>query len=347
MSEFPLPDNEAERLASLKNLDILDTPAEDRYDRITRLACDALGVENSAINLVDETRQWGKSTCGIESTEGPREHSFCSYAILDDSVTVIPDAKKDERFEGNKFVNGDPYIRFYMGHPIHTEEQFRIGTLCVFDSAPREATEKDRRILSDLAAIVDSELQRNQLDVDRSRLRNELEEAERRSRIDDLTKLWNRGAVFDLIESEVNRSRREDLRLTVGMFDLDDFKYVNDTYGHPTGDRVLQKTAEILRKVTRDYDVVGRYGGEEFIAMFPESGENESRRVCERILQELRDAEFSGPSGEEFAVTTSIGLAVSRKGPNKESKGLVKDADEALYGAKDAGKDTVKIYRDS
>jgi diguanylate cyclase (GGDEF)-like protein len=345
MPDFPLPDNESERLASLKELDLLDTPAEDRYDRITRLACDVLKVENSAINLVDEQRQWGKSTCGVESTEGPREDSFCTYAILDESITVIPDARQDEQFSDNPLVVGEPHIRFYMGHPIHTEDQFRIGTLCVFDSEPREVSPEDKRILKDLAAIVDSELQRSQLNVERTRLRTQLEEAERRSRIDDLTKLWNRRAVFDLIESEVNRSKREGLQLTVGMIDLDDFKEVNDTHGHQVGDQVLRTTAQVLRQSTRDYDVIGRYGGEEFIVMFPESGRDEARRIAERMLEGLRDADFTGGSNEKLSVTMSIGLSTTDSGGEQEPEELIEQADEALYQVKNDGKDTVKSYR--
>ncbi len=340
MESYPLPDNEDERLSSLKELNLLDTPAEERFDRITRLACDALEVSYSAINLVDTDRQWGKSTCGLEETEGPREQSFCTHAIMNESTMVIPDARDDDRFEDNPFVLDEPNIRFYMGHPIHSEKNHRIGTLCVFDPEPRKPDETQKRIMHDLASIADSELQRNELDVERTRLREKLEEAERRSRIDKLTNLWNRRAVFELIEAEMNRSNRDGLPLGLAMLDLDDFKSVNDTFGHPAGDEVLKVTAERIRQSTREYDVVGRYGGEEFIALFPETDRTEVKPVAERICTTIRETDIRYDDSR-INVTVSVGISDVKAAETNQPDSLLQEADQALYAAKNSGKDTV------
>lgn len=340
MGSVPFPDDENRRLEQLKELDLLDTPAEDRFDRITRLACEALGVGNSAINLVDAERQWAKSTCGVEATEAPREHSFCARAILDDSITVIPNARLDHQFQDNPMVTGDPHIRFYMGKPIHTAQGFRVGTLCVFDSHPREPSDGEKRSLEDLAAIVDAEIQRRKLSVERSRLRDELAEAERRSRIDGLTELWNRTAILELIDSEVERSNRQELPVSVAMADLDDFKQINDTHGHQAGDKILRTVAELIRQAIRDYDVAGRYGGEEFVVLFPESKPEAGMAVAERIRETI-DEEPIIDRGLEHEVTISLGVASAKPLASSDAKNLIGEADEALYKAKHEGKNMV------
>ncbi len=155
----PLPPDEPDRLADLRALGILDTPAEERFDRLTRLAQDLFGVPIALVSLIDEDRQWFKSRQGLDAAETPREVSFCGHAILGDEVFVVPDATDDPRFQDNPLVTGDPDIRFYAGAPLHTPSGHRVGTLCVIDSEPRPWTEAQGRALQDLAAVVELELQ--------------------------------------------------------------------------------------------------------------------------------------------------------------------------------------------
>ncbi len=110
--------NEEERIKSLHSLNILDTPPDEKFDRITRTAQIILDVPIALISLVDVNRQWFKSCTGLSATETPRSVSFCSHAILNEDVFVIEDAKKDSRFSDNSLVTGNPFIRFYAGKPI-------------------------------------------------------------------------------------------------------------------------------------------------------------------------------------------------------------------------------------
>ena len=158
MKKPPIPETEELRLEALRFLELLDTGADERFDRITDLASRLIGVPICAVSLVDRQRQWFKSIQGLDVTETSRDVSFCGHAILDDSMFVVPDATEDERFEDNPLVTGGPEIRFYAGHPIKTSEGHRIGTLCVIDRTPRELSEKDRAVLADLAAIVEAEV---------------------------------------------------------------------------------------------------------------------------------------------------------------------------------------------
>lgn len=154
----PLPPDEPARLARLQALNILDTPAEERFDRITRLASALFDVPIVLVSLVDRDRQWFKSRHGLDAPQTPRDISFCGHAIRGKLAFVVSDAAADPRFQDNPLVSGDPKIRFYAGQPLLAQEGSAVGTLCLIDRRPRALTEQQRGALGDLAAIVESEL---------------------------------------------------------------------------------------------------------------------------------------------------------------------------------------------
>jgi phosphoribosyl 1,2-cyclic phosphodiesterase/CheY-like chemotaxis protein len=153
----PLPPDEPTRLRALHGLGLLDTPPEERFDRLTRLVRRVFDVPMALVTLVDAERQWFKSRQGVEAAETPREAAFCAYAINGDEPFVVPDAELDARFADNPIVAGPPRIRFYAGHPVRIGPH-RVGTLCLGDHRPRDLTDADRKILEDLAALVEREL---------------------------------------------------------------------------------------------------------------------------------------------------------------------------------------------
>ena len=150
---------EVERVAALHRYSILDTPPEESFDRITRVAMSALGVPVALVSLVDRDRQWFKSSHGLEVRETPREVSFCSHAIERDGVMIVPDALKDPRFSESPLVRGEPFIRFYAGMPLETRDGFKIGTLCAIDRVPRTMNDRQRALLEDLAGLVMDEME--------------------------------------------------------------------------------------------------------------------------------------------------------------------------------------------
>lgn len=154
MPDNPRPRNEAERVKRLRDYGVLDTLAEESFDRITRLAAELLGTPITLISFVDEDRQWFKSRIGLEVSETPREHSFCAHAICQDEVMVVDDAMLDERFSNNPLVTGDPRIRFYAGAPLRSPDGHKLGTLCALDTKPRTLDARERGLLVDLAAII-------------------------------------------------------------------------------------------------------------------------------------------------------------------------------------------------
>ncbi|HTU59309.1 MAG TPA: PAS domain S-box protein, partial [Polyangiales bacterium] len=154
-----LPRNEAQRLATLHALDILDSEPEAAFDRITSLAATLFRVPTVLISLVDAHRQWFKSTHGLDAKESARDISFCGHAILQAEPLVVSDARSDARFSDNPFVIDDPKLRFYAGAPLKTPTGHTIGTLCLIDQEPRDLTALERQVLSDLAALVVSEIE--------------------------------------------------------------------------------------------------------------------------------------------------------------------------------------------
>ena len=154
MNPAPIPQNEAARLAALREFQILDTEAEEEFDDIVELASQLCEVPISLVTFVDEKRQWFKAKRGLEISETHREVAFCSHAIHQKDLMVVPDAFNDERFRDNPLVTNEPNIRFYAGMPLVTDDGLALGTLCVIDRKPRTLTPQQILALRVLAKNV-------------------------------------------------------------------------------------------------------------------------------------------------------------------------------------------------
>lgn len=154
-------DNEADTLAALRALAVLDSAPEAEFDALARLAAGLCGVPMAAISLVDAERQWFKANVGLSGVAGgPRSSAFCAHAVRRDELFEVPDATSDERFADNPLVAGDPGIRFYAGAPVTVDGGCRVGTVCVIDRTPRQLTGHQRDALQDLAVVVGRALER-------------------------------------------------------------------------------------------------------------------------------------------------------------------------------------------
>ena len=150
MQQPDIPHDEARRLAALHALHALaalaalDTPAEARFDRLTRIAQHVFGAPIALVSLVDAERLWFKSRQGLEAPQTPRDVSFCGHAILGDGIFVVPDATADPRFADNPLVTGAPNIRFCAGAPLVLSSGQKDGTLCIIDHWPRQLSDAER-----------------------------------------------------------------------------------------------------------------------------------------------------------------------------------------------------------
>lgn len=162
MVEAPLPHNENQRLKALRDLLILDTPPEERFDRISAFAAKEFDVPIALVSLVDHGRQWFKSRFGLAALETPRNVSFCGHAVALAVPLVVRDALDDPRFADNPLVTGPPHVRFYAGAGLRLPYGEVVGTLCVIDHRPRDFDRLDVAVLCGLRDLVVEELMRRE-----------------------------------------------------------------------------------------------------------------------------------------------------------------------------------------
>jgi diguanylate cyclase (GGDEF)-like protein len=329
----PPLDHEASRLDATRRLNLLDSPLEERFERITRIAKRLLRVEIVAISLVDRDKQFFKSIHGLAVCETDRDVSFCGHAIHGMDVMVVPDARKDPRFADNPLVLGPPHIAAYAGAPIRSGDH-AVGTICAIDSSPRAFTSDDVANLFDLARIAETELRCAASNAANASLLEQLDDAERRARVDPLTRVWNRDGVMDLL-TETLRLRDDDRdHVAVLVIDLDDLKPINDQHGHAAGDEALRESARRMLTGLRGDDTLGRIGGDEFVAVITKCTGSYD---VESIAQRLRDALTSLPvlvEGQPVRLSASVGGAVLPPGQTADADALIAAADDAMYHAK-------------
>lgn len=342
MVEAPIPVDEADRLASLRQLNVLDTPIEERFERITRLTRRLLNVPVAVVSLVDGDRQWFKSIQGACAVQTPRAVAFCGHAILSDEVMVVPDARIDPRFAGNPLVEGETQVVFYAGCPLRGPEGHRVGVLCAIDHQPRSLSEEDLSLLGDLAAITESELRMEAMSVTHREMVAQVDAERRRSMIDPVTRLWNRQSITEILAREFERARRGGVPLGVVMADIDNFKQINDRHGHLAGDQILRQVSRQLLRAVRPYDSVGRFGGDEFLLVLPGCPLPQLQAIAAR-LQQCMAADASASETGELRPTMSFGAASVTPEQSGSPRAAIQAADAALYRAKRTGRDRVVI----
>lgn len=307
-----VPPDETARLAALRSLNVLDTIAEERFDRLTRIAKRLFGVQVALVSLVDENRQWFKSCIGLDVRETPRAISFCGHAILGDSPFVIPDALDDPRFADNPMVTGAPYIRFYAGCPLRGPDRRKLGTLCIVDSRPREFDHEDIAMLVDLAALVESEF-----------------EVLEWAMVDELTGLSNRRGFMLLAQHSIQMCLRQQVPSSLAFIDLDHLKAINDRFGHAEGDRALTTFAEHLTRGFRHSDLLARLGGDEFVVLLTNHSQATAETTMAR-LQQLLDAS-NEQSARSYPIEFSYGVVEFDPARHRTVDALLAEGDHVMY----------------
>ncbi|MBC7968711.1 MAG: GAF domain-containing protein, partial [Verrucomicrobia bacterium] len=158
MIKASLPTGEAERQQALENSGMLDIGTAIQFDRLTHLARTYFRADFALVSLTDHDRQWFASSDGLDIKESPRKTSFCEHVLQTQDVLVVEDATKDDRFRNNPFVTASPPVRFYVGAPVRWQNQI-LGSFCVGGSEPRQVSEDDRAVLTNLAASVEREIE--------------------------------------------------------------------------------------------------------------------------------------------------------------------------------------------
>lgn len=310
-----LPQNEQERLSTLKSLTILDSAPDERFDRLTRIAVKLFDVPVALVSIVDKNRQWFKSCQGLDITETPRDLSFCGHAILGEGAFVVEDTYEDERFVDNPLLIGQKHIRFYAGYPIRYLDGSKLGTLCIKDVKPRDFTEEDRRLLRDLATIVEHEIQAVEL-----------------ATMDELTGILNRRGFNMSAEKSLNICKRGALPVALVFLDLNEFKPINDKFGHAEGDKALQQFASVLDDVGRDSDIVARMGGDEFVILLVDADKKAVDQVMKRFSQQIESCNKQQALG--YDITFSYGIVLFDPAKHVTINDLLSEGDALMYKRK-------------
>lgn len=332
----PIPSDEHARLKALHSYQILDTPSEEEFDDITLLASQICGTPMATISLIDENRQWFKSTVGLDSGETERDVSFCAHAILPESssqVMVVKDTLQDKRFAKNPYVTGNPNIRFYAGAPLVTPDNFALGTLCAIDSRPRELSEHQLAALQALARQITLRFELRRMSA---LLQAANEDLRNLSLTDELTGLFNRRGFLFHAEQQLKlfRSRKTDRGLWLMLGDMDGLKKINDAHGHEEGSLAIVEMSKVLQKTFRGADVLARFGGDEFVILIINALDEIKDLVAARLQKKLVD--YNARSKKDYELSISYGLVSVPFDGKSSIQESIKLADKAMYEHKRA-----------
>ncbi|QDA36189.1 sensor domain-containing diguanylate cyclase (plasmid) [Paracoccus liaowanqingii] len=306
-------DDEPGRLAALHRYGILDSAPEKEFNDIVALVKSIFSIQYAAVSLIDVDRQWIKAAAGIEPQQCAREDSFCTYTIRSSRPLSVESTSTDPRFMHNPFVTGEAHIRSYLGAPLMTPDGYNIGALCVFGTEPRLFTDGDKEILMNFAKVVVSQI--------------ELRLAANR---DSLTGAMTRRN----FENQMDDIFSANLPASLILLDIDHFKSINDTFGHPAGDLALKEVVACLTKCIRRGDCIGRLGGEEFGILLPQATGDTAMIMADRLRTTVMEEPLAAL--DHRPITISLGVAERESGEVAED--WIKRADLALYQAKQTGR---------
>jgi diguanylate cyclase (GGDEF)-like protein len=309
---------------------------DQQIERIRRIGKRIFNVADCVVAIDDKSAGLLQGGQTIASAS----EAFCYSLPQPGEMRVVPDTRSDSFLSQHRLVVGAPHIRFYATHPIHNQDNVIIGSVNLIDYTPHRFSADDRKMFSDLAALVDREVHFRLINASQIDLQKKNKSLRRKSLIDPMLGIWNRGAIMRILTIEAIRCDKIGAPISLIVADLDYFKKINDTHGHPAGDAVLVNVASKLRNCIRPQEALGRYGGEEFLIVLPGASHATALSVAERMRREVAAAPVL-VNGATFNLTISAGVASTDLFPSATTEELISRADVALYAAKDAGRNRV------
>ncbi|MCA0423119.1 MAG: sensor domain-containing diguanylate cyclase [Proteobacteria bacterium] len=342
-----LPDrltDEAGRLHELHAYRILDTPPDGAFDDITRLAAKYFGVPIAIVSLVDKDRVWFKSAYGLDDVdEIARGPGLCASAIMQDDCYIAEELRRDPNALANPLVAKDNGLRFYAATPLRSRNGFNLGTFCILDLVPRTFSAENSRDLEAFGKLVmnqmEQRLSNRKIASIAQSISKQNQSLSHAASHDPLTGLLNRAATMRVIE-DLSRSQTDQHGAAVLILDVDRFKAINDTHGHPVGDAVLVDIAHRIRSTVRADDHVARYGGEEFLIILRNCPPEVAQAIAGRIRAKIAQTPVR-VGALSLDITISGGLCHSPSGGKLDD--MIKAADASLYAAKNAGRNRIVV----
>ncbi len=345
----PKPTGEGERLAALREYQVLESEAEQAFDDLTQLAASLCRTPIALVSLIESERQWFKSKVGIQATECPRDISFCAYAILQSDLMMVRDTLADPRFAGNPLVLSEPKIRFYAGLPLFTADgKHALGTLCVLDIVPRDLSGEQITALRALARQAEALLESCRLRAElkkahaqRLRAEQELQMAYDRepelARVDLLTGLINRRAFLEIADRERKRAQRYEVPMSVIAFDLENLQRIRQQQGDQVADALLVSVSNLLKNRVRHTDVLARSGEAEFTVLLPTTAAEPAKQFAGKIRELMLEA----IQQHDWPLLFAISVVTHMKAP-ETTEDLLRKADHVKSFVKTSGKITVR-----
>ena len=235
--------------------------------------------------------------------------------ILHTEPLILPDTRRDERFADNPLVTGETDIRFYAGYPLRLPDGAVVGSFCLVDGAARQFSDAEKASLKDFAMIVEDEFA-----------------VMSAATTDELTGLFNRRGFDSLAKFAIVGARRRAQPLTLAWIDLDNFKEINDTWGHGEGDEALKSMAAVMTASLREADLRVRYGGDEFAIVFSDTDEKGAWIAMQHLAEQVEA--WNKTSGKPWKLGFSWGLSEFDHGGDGELKSWMKEADSKMYAMK-------------
>ncbi len=323
---YPIPLNEAGRISSLRLLKLLGAEEDPWWDTVTRLAARICGTPFAVVNLIEATYQYSLGSFGYEAATVDRQDSMCATAIVSELPSYTADASQDARWADNPFVTGDiDKVRTYISAPLTLPNGHTIGTLCAFSREATGLTPDQIEAMRDLA----------ELTVRMLEIRERSEQFSQAATRDPLTELPNRALMNETLGQALRRHSRGEANVAVVFVDLDEFKPVNDKYGHGTGDELLRAVAVRLMNSARSSDMVARVGGDEFVIICSSVPEENAPWSIDRVVEEVRMS-FAVPfilGVGPVRIGASLGIAYATS-PVETAAAILARADRAMYANK-------------
>lgn len=295
----------------------------------------------AAVTLVSDTKQWFKSVAGWTVSELPRRESLCVQTLQSGELTIIEDTTVDPRTRALTLVTERPNFRFYAGVPLYDADHALIGTFCVLDLKPRTFGAGEAQALRDLAALAQNEFYADSLSSAHTALTSKLSVARREAMMDPLTRLWNRRGAMVMLKAACAESDRLGTDIAVALLDLDNFKRINDTYGHQIGDEVLRRMGTRLIGSVRGPDVTCRIGGDEFLLIMTDTDQATAAKVAERVRRGITDTPIPTRQGS-MPMSISVGYTVRSPNEQVTLEQLLERADSGLMQSKKDGRNRVR-----
>lgn len=278
-----LPRNEADRTRSLDQLGLIYSPAEARFDRITRLVRRHFGVDAALVSLVYKDMQWFKSVQGLNACSTSRDVSFCGHVILQDELFEVSDTHNDPRFCDNPLVSGGPRIRFYAGVPLKDRQGLNLGTLCMFSSHARVLDSEERRDLIEFAAFAQQELDRASLSSVAASLVHHTAESRRAMMIDPILGTWNRFGFRELAIRECQQAIVGEYGLGLLSVRVLNFEELLSRYGNQRAVDISKYAASVSREQLQSDASAGSLGQDHLLLVVPRVLPQDVDAVLDRL----------------------------------------------------------------